>query len=625
VDFVATDQVVLRTTALGPAVLTFSVPWSDGVARTYRLDYDGTSVITFYVDNVAQSPTTTQSAFSSSAVVGTQIQATPVTGSSFEATLGSLVSGHVLGTTAGLGRTFGIWLGGAYTDIDNWKIPRSDGTTAPNSDATMATVVPMDWRSECWVRVFLDPTYGVSFIRPDLAPPPGYVGDFATQSMNPSAGWTTVEYARLPRVSPSERFGTVRFGKLNPSSSAITRWGDIRYRVFSHTSTDYRAPQGMVLNRWNVITSGDWLKDSTPERVLVASATLTRVSLRPCGINADRVFSVSVDGSITDPAFWSFNRTTQDIILSRALPAVGYPVEVVFAPGRPVTQAYLQGQPLAESQTILNEGTPPVPRSQVGRGTITTISGSGGATPAFPPAGPSDPHYFLQDPYLTRQYQNPTEESTRYDRMSFFELEDDGVRGNLAGLTDHGAPYAMGISGSVFSEIIQRPGMPSLGPWGTVLHASGGTTELLGVIGPAVYAGQFSNPDAPITGLLPSMTFPLGTSAGVVPGSVSMGGSQEILWVLQLGVVPGSAVSDPDFMDGIPSPEDVAPTYELIELAEFSRVGPWTGYEEDLVRVSLLYGASDLQPTGEPASGRGFVALGGAPLPDAPVPVVGTL
>ena len=636
-DFVSPNLVALRTDLVTSPVQTYTIPWTDGAARTYRVEYDNSAIISLYVNNVLCF-TTLQSGFGSTSFEGTGILVRPTAGSAFTVALDSLSCGPTLDGVTGLGRTFGLWLGGDPTDLNNWVIPRSDGTGAPNTDATQAVPVEMDWRTECWVRVFMDPTYGASFIRPDLDPPPGYTGDFATQSMNPSAGWAVVEYARLPRLESTETFGSVAFGNLNPSSSGISFWGDIRHRVFSNTSTDYRAPIRMTLGRQNVITSGDFLKDKTPEEVLVAAETRTRVSLRPCGINADRVFQVLVDGDPLDHGTWSFNQAEQVIILGTPLPSVGYPVGVTFAAGLPVTARYLQTQAWSESQTILNEGTPPVPRGQVGSGTITTISGSGGPDPAFPPAGPGDANYFLEDPYLSRAFVNPAA-NVMFQQMTFFEVDDGGSRGNLAMLCDNGGPVSFALSGSLFEEHVGSVEAMPPGSWPSVLYASGGSPLAVGILGPATYQTPFTVPDGVATGTVPSMTYPTGPSEGVVPGSDVSSPYRQTLMVME--ILP----SAPFVQDTVPAPSDqdyasmgpalTSPTvvglstgsawYEILTAADFTRPGPWTGYEEDLAASSLLYGASTLQPTGIPSSGTGFIPLGGSPLPDGPVPVVGVL
>ena len=656
-DFAGPDQILLRDSPSGALRGTYSVGWSDGVYRTYRLEFNGVASLNLYVNNTVVGGATAIGGFPVVAASNVTIRAEPNTDfSSFSASLESLCFGATLTGVAGLGRTFGLWLGGDPGDIDNWKIPRSDATTAKNSDASLAVPVTMDWSAaECWVRMFMDPTFGVSFIRPDLNPPPGYTGDFATESMNPSSGWTTVEYANLPRVPTAETYGSVRFGNLNPGSSTIQTWKDVRYRAFTHTSTDYRADRKMVLNRWNVVTSGDFLKDVSPETILITSTTATKVSLRPCGIYANRVFKVTVGGVTLDSSQWRFDTTTQDILLSVSLPSTNYPVGVTFAPGKPITLKYLESQPLLESQTILNEGTPPVPMSQVGVATVATVSGDGGVTPAFPPAVPADPNYFLRDQYLVQRF--GVSEDFLYDRMSFIRLEDGGSRGSLASFCDGEGPREYALNGSVYSENYVGMGAADRGrgpgTWRTVLHASGGSAGVMGIIGPAVYTSPFSNPDAPLTGLEPSMTYPSFPSEGMIPGSDMGGIYREIHWVLRLGASPGSVISNattPPYVnlpliDAVPPPTDrnyasqgsalLSPStvgaatgnaWSGVEYSSsFPRLGPWTDDLTDLAVCSLLYGTSALQPTGEPASGAGMVAQGGVALPDPPAPLVSIL
>jgi hypothetical protein len=653
VDFRSPNQVVLRSTATSTVLATYAVTWSDGLARTYRLEYDGSSLLTFYVNNSPVGSTVTLATFPTSTYVGVSVLCIHDGSSSFTASLQSFCMGGTPAGVAGLGKTFGIWLGGDPSNINNWKIPRSDSSSAPNSDTTNAVPVPMDWGSQCWVRVLVDPTFGATLVRPDLAPPPGYTGDFATESMDPSAGWVAVDYSKLPRRETSGGFGQAKFGALNPSSSTVQWWDDVRYRVFTYTSANYRAPQKMTLNRWNVITSGDYLKDSTPEEVVVSSVTETRVSLRPCGIFAGRVFMVLVEGVPRIPGTWHFNQDTQEILLDTPLPSRNYPVGVVFAPRLPVTREYLKTQPLLESQTILNEGTPPVPRGQVGRATLVTVSGDGGSSPEFPPAGPSNPNYFLRDPYLVQTFED--EAQKLYEQMEFFELPDGGQRGSLTPFCDGGMAVGVSFSGPTFTEDLHGMGASDRGrgPGGyrTVLHASGGTQEILGLLGPAVYTTPFTNPNPAPNGLEPSMLYPSGPSQGVVPGSDQGAVYRELFWVLQLGASPGSVLSQAESLpytnlpleenfEGMATdqwyasngPGALSPSvsgspngtawYGMTYFSEIPRVGPWTGYPGDL---TLLYGTSALQPTGEPAPGLGFLPQGGSIEPDTPAPVVGTL
>jgi hypothetical protein len=299
----------------------------------------------------------------------------------------------------------------------------------------------------------------------------------------------------------------------------------------------------MALNQWNVITSGDYLKDTTPEQILVASLTTTRVSLRPGHIFANRVFQVILEGVPVPPANWRFNQDSQEVILFSPLPAAGYPVTVVFAPAKPITTTYLQTQPLPESQTILNEGTPPVPTKYVGQATASTVSGDGGPTPAFPPAVPADPDYFLRDQYLVRQFSEDPE--ILYEQMQFFQLEDGGSRGQISSFCD-GPGNGVGLnevafSGATFSARMST-GSPDFGRGAgagaggarTVLYASGGATGPLGgLLGPAVYVTPFSGPNPAATGLYPSMLYPNAPSEGLVPGTDGGAINRKVLWVLR--------------------------------------------------------------------------------------------
>jgi hypothetical protein len=540
ITFTGPDVVNLMDMS-GPVVLaSAAIPWSDGAKRTYRLDVDPTgNLVSLYVDDVFA----TSAAYAAFPIVAfpipdrLQLGYLTYTDASFVVSLSSLCFMEGLDGIANIHRTFGLWKGGAQYDIDNWALPRSDGLSVLNSDPS-SVIVDMDWTVECWVRLFVDPTFGAVLIRPDLAPPAGYTGDFATQSLDPTAAWVRVEYANLPRSTSDTRFGSVFFGALNPAASTLQFWNEVQYRVFTHTSVDYRAPQRMALNQWNVITSGDFLKDKSPEQVIVASLTPTRVSLRPAHIYANRVFVVIVEGVPLAAGSWSFNTDSQEITLTTALASTGFPVTVVFAAGKPVTNTYLQGQPLSESQTVLNEGTPPVPMSHVGQATVTTVSADGGPTPAFPPAIPANPNYFLRDKYLARKFSDDPD--VLYERMDFFQIEDGGSRGEIASFCDGSGASGIGLDGTLFSENMTPPTSPyasnfgrGAGRFGPVLYASGGVAGVLGLLGPASYVTPFSGPNPTPTGLVAAMLVPVGPSAGMVPGSGGGSINREVLWYLR--------------------------------------------------------------------------------------------
>lgn len=514
-DFRGVDTVVLSRTPTGSAIATYPVPWSNDTV-TVRVEYDGVSHVHVYVGNVEVGTAVALALFPINPFVGVSVVAEPDVGSSFSAELFALCQGGIPDPT-GLGHTFGLWKGGDPTNINNWLIPRSDSTGRPNSDNVAAIPVVMDWSTECWVRLFLDPTFGVGFIRPDLAPPPGYTGDFATQSMDPSASWVSIGYSDLPRLSST--FGSVAFGKWNPASSSIATWKGVQYRTFTSTTGDYVAPRRMVLGRQNVVNSGDRLLDKTPEVVTIAARTTTQVNLRDCDTFADRVFVVVVDDTVLPMGSWSFDPDTQMVTLVNPLRTVGYPVTVTFAAGTPVTVTYLRTQPLAESQTILNEGTPPVPRGQVGGFTMSTLSADGGPTPAFPPAGPSDPHYFLRDPYLSRQ--PSVDPGLLYEQLTFVEIRDGGSTGTLSPFCDGFRPVEMSLSGAFFGEYLlgaSPTDMWSIPPSGT-LSFSGGLAPIGGVWGP----GDLGAPGLPL--------YPTYSGGGVVvPGSGLGAIHRELLW-----------------------------------------------------------------------------------------------
>lgn len=547
---------VVMTTAPGAgAIAIVGIPWTDGVKRTYRLEYNATAAtVTVSVDYVIGA-VTALGAYLPSTLSGSVVVMDAMSGGSFTAALSGLCYGGTEETIAGLHRTIGLFKGGDESDLDNWAVARTDGLNVPNSAPT-SVITEMDWRSQCWVRVFLDPTYGASLIRPDLAPPPGYTGDFATQSMDPTAGWVVVEYPSLPRTTPVEQFGSVAFGALNPTGSVISVWDDVRYRVFTNTSVDYTAPQGMVLNRWNVINSGEFLKDTTPQEVVVSSVTTTRVSLRPCHIFADRVFAVRVGGATLPTNLWRFNRDSQEITLVVGVPSRGYPVNVVFAPGKPVTTTYLQTQPIEESQTLLNEGTPPIQMSQTGTFTVSTVSGDGGLTPAFPPAVPADPDYFLRDQYLVRSFEN----TEMYEQLEFFQLGNGGATGRIASYQD-GPGLGEGVrdvtlTGDVLRDsyagmgAAQRGRGPGLYPMS--LMASGdsfnggelGTYRFTDVVvtgaGSYEVTRPFSGTAPTTTEAVPPMLYAVSPSEGAVRGTDTGAINRETLFVLHELPAPGT-------------------------------------------------------------------------------------
>jgi hypothetical protein len=390
----------------------------------------------------------------------------------------------------------------------------------------------------------------------------------------------TIEYARLPRTDATT-FGTVSFGPLNPNGSVISAWTDVHYRMFTNTSVDYTAPQGMTLNRWNVLTSSDFARDTTPEVVVLSSVTATRVSLRPCHIYADRVFAVQIDGAVLPTSLWTFNRDSQEVTLLAGVPSAGYPVTVTFAPKRPVTSTYLETQPFNQSPVILNEGTPTFQESQAGSATystisVSTVSGSGGNTPQFPPAGPTDPNYFLRDPYIVRDFSD--EAQYLYERMEFVQVDNAGQAGRLAsyceggvgsdgtwgttefgfGATSSGSALSDSYGGVTFSGREFSPGMPGAG--GTALgreQLPGKYRYSLMASGAGINGGglgtySYMNPTTtvvtPFSGTAPETTeaeprmlYPTAPAGSYVTRAMDEGAlHRETLFVLRTGAPPGT-------------------------------------------------------------------------------------
>lgn len=614
-------RVVVRSSLTAPPSLTATVPWDDGVTRTYTVKaLNVTDTLGLYVDDVlvtimalSAMPVGATVPFDTNSILATSLQDT----GSFQVRLHGAVLREDLNPVTVL-KTFGIWLGGDPLDINQWVIPRLDTTGKPNSDPA-SVIYNMDWTSQCWVRLSIDPTWGVVFERPDLPLPPWYLDHFATESINPSAGWATVEYRNLPR--DSHTYGTVSFGNANPGNT-LQLWRDIKYRLFTNTSLNYLAPQGMVLNRSNVISSGEILKDTTPEVVSINAFSTHIIHLRDSHINASRVFYVQVDGTYLASDRFTFDSATQIITLTDALPAENYPVTVTFSPGKTITNTYLQTQPVADSPTLLYEGTPAFPESQgMGALTSSTVSGDGGPVPS-PVFGSSS--YILNDPYRVRQFGD--DPNALYEALQFQQVSDGGATGVIFPLTDDpgiggSSPLSLGFSGLNFQQRVM-PGVPRpFSPLGLLL--SGGR-YLDGRLGP---------------GTGPSYGATLGG------GTVS---NWEVFWVIQIGASPGSVLTDANlpYVD-VPlvevwlliaedqfyasyGPAPFSPSgwgsrngsvwLSLQTVPTYSMYSP-LGYLGSGLN-SVLCGTSPSQPYGIPVGGTGIILNGGLALPPPPLPSI---
>jgi hypothetical protein len=602
-------------------ITSFPFTWTDGAFHIIRAVATATTV-TLVADDTVLGTLATASLSASGA------QGELGFGFPFSTTTATVewdsVYGHPL-PVATVKRTLGVHKGGEGdpNHIDSWALPRTDGTAALNSTAA-AVVEEMDWRSYMDVRVHLDPTWGVSIYRPDLPPPPYFTGDFATQVTDPTAAWINIEYRRLPRHG--DMFGSVAFGAIDPRSVTQQRWEEVRYRIYNTPDESFISPHHMVLNQYNVIHSGELLRDVTPEIVTVLSLTPQLVSIRSAHMNADRVFIVVVDNVVLAPSAWSFDRDTQVITLNSSLPSTGYPVTITFAPGRPVTNTYLCSQPIEDSVTLLNEGTPPVPASQQAVTIRTEVFGSQINDPSD--LLNDDPDFILNDPYRTVEFEQGAE--SIYDCLSFCTVDDGGATGLLSIACDGPAPeegfIEIGLEGRSYWNGFTVPGGPG-GPWGSsspsisgsastfdqthIFHLSGGN-----------YTGPVLGPagNSPRSVFYPNYPGPNGPQRGQRTGIEQEIQTFALLYTIPFeddATIPETADNTPPTEVGLadPNPDGTpgvnlhgAAIAELVDGASagYSRLGPWGGLAS-LSTNSLLAG-------GAPLDGTEFILNGGAPV-----------
>jgi hypothetical protein len=388
----------------------------------------------------------------------------------------------------------------------------------------------------------------------------------------------------------------------------------------------------MVLNWANVITSGENTQDTTPEVMTVTSVTSTLVSLRPTNIYAATIFKV-IDGTAILPfGSWEFDRETQIIRLDSPLSGANVPVTVVYSPGAPYTKTYLEAQPLLDSITLLNEGTPPIPKQQTTDASPEVMFGGQFNDPND--VLNTDPDFVLNDPY--RYLEDVDDPEALYECMEFCEIDNGGSTGLLSSICDDsycGSGWLdFQLSGGVFSESFPKcsdgfggnsPGGPSA-PSGfspfAILHASGGAF-VDGTIGSTIIYPNY-----------PSAGVQFGTGGGGVQQPLKIGMTLTGVMIDGIGTeadleddasladtadnTPPSFSTDPDLVpDGTPGTNLHGAVLGVLEtFGDYSRVGPWAGLP-DLEPESLVAGVSASQPTGIPSSGMAFTFVGGAALP----------
>ena len=252
-------------------------------------------------------------------------------------------------------RTLGLLKRDSTLDnIDSYVIPRTDGTQALNSSLS-ATPFEQDFTSTLEIRLLRDPTLGLALYLPNELMPNGQPYVPSTEEV--SNAWAYVDYRDLPlHVTKRAHVG---FGSVLPQVISNLEFNYFNYTV-KKPNIDYGvAPQGMVLNRATTLTSGEYNYDITLEDRTFFSRTDTLIYVPDSGIYASRVFKLIVGGVVLASTDYSFDRLTQYIVLNN--PLTDNEVRVIFNPSTPITKTYLCSQPINQTVTVLNEGTPLVP------------------------------------------------------------------------------------------------------------------------------------------------------------------------------------------------------------------------------------------------------------------------
>lgn len=409
----------------GTVVQEYPFDWADGEFHTYRV-VTSQGAVSLYADDTIQIPTLGASSFPGGTATEQAIfGATRLLDGVVEVGLASSVRWRSVSYSQipiqATKRTLGVWRGGDKNHIDSWELPRTDVSSAPNSAQFGPVIQQMDWRQAMQLRILRTPGWGVSVFRPDMALPPYYTGQHTNEVDIPSAAWINVEYPELPRASSP--FGFVAFGAQDARSITQQRWDYVRYRLYRVPTEDYIAPQGMVLNQYNVITSGEPTKAIGYENVVITSIDNRRVTLLPTHIYAGSIWKVIDGQTIYTSESFSFDSPSQTITLgtdSEGNPLYfsgnHVPLTVVYIPGKPYTNTYLQKQALLDSVTLLNEGTPPIPSGQDVPATAQVVRGDGTEGPGDS-VGASIGYDFLTF---------KAGPDALYENLQFFTVDDDG-------------------------------------------------------------------------------------------------------------------------------------------------------------------------------------------------------
>lgn len=525
---------------------------------------------------------------------------------------------------ASVKRTIGVYKQGDITELDSWEIPRTDSHYLPNS-SSLSVIEEMDWREMMDIRIHLDANWGVTVYRTDLPPPPYFDGVFATETTDPSAGWINIEYEDLP--ASTKQMGGQSFG----TTVGYSEWRLFRYRLYQTAVEDMRSPHHMVLNQGSVLTSDEIHNDITIESVEVKSLSNQVVSLIPTNIFAERIFVVRVNDVVVPSSMWSFDKESQTIFFKNKLgfqngkPYIGdthehsgvlmvgkfhtptphdtldivehYNVSISFNPSQKNrTKSYLQKQDVLSSVTLLNNSTPPVPKSQIADAIREIVFGSG--VNVVQDVLNIDPDFYLNDPSKSVQFRNPSD--ALYENLEFIEKEMGEDEPIEFACDDFNEIAIRGTSYTEKTKIIKETPQQI----GHVFHLSGGN-----------YLGKS-------LGGTNAVLYPNAPSTQVGGGSVvrQCHAHLQIKSVMksQLGVN-----TEIPLEETVPSMDDGGSCNAvMVDYANLhSHIGPW-GNMIAMNQNSLLYGTSPSQPTGSPSSGSGMTSMGGSPLPSPTVTTI---
>ena len=466
-------SVVLKDLA-GVTVQSYAFNWQDGKFHSYRLVVDASGAsVTLSIDDSVQVPTANTASFGVAAGVGISLGFSAATSLEVEyLTVVALPDVSVK-------RTLGVLLKSNPSTINDFELPRTDSSTAKNSSLS-AIVQQMDFTSDCDLRLLFDPLWGICVLRPDLPMPPYYmVGEFATQKIQPSAGWVNVEYDAMP--SSSGKIPHVVFGSKNISTQV---WSPIQYKV-TRMLADNPLPQNIGLNIYNVASSIP--QDRSPETVEVVSKDLRSISLLSVGIYAQSVYKIVSGNTIYTYLDWNFDPITQTVLLNGDVS--DFPSEsctVVYIASRSNTSIYLTSQKLEDIDLKLNEGTPTVTESLSAETTTYIVQGTSLDWPN--PTLVTDEDYVLKD---SVRYRN-LEDTARFVTLDHY-VTSEGDTGLIyypfeateisSGFSGFSQTEDMAVGGHVlaftgFSEYVPEPQNSDL-PY---LYAGGGAISYKGLV-----------------------------------------------------------------------------------------------------------------------------------------------